>query len=219
MIVFASHYPNGAPFKDFISTKVKNNRKAYIPAFSSSYLDYIKNKRKGLFAPIDNLFNKEDIHNEHTFYLDEPIDEDKLFSHGIIEIGGGNTFTLLSMLRSVNIRDKLKQYEENGGVLVGSSAGAVVMGVTTLLSTIADDNLDNITNFTGLNMIENFTPMCFKPHADMYKNYDVLFQSFADSHNINVVTGTENAYLIFDKDEAYYTDGIKVYSPANKQES
>lgn len=219
MIVMASHYPMGQTFEDLIASKRKNDRKAYIPACPYLGLPYFKEPEdNGIFKPLFNILKKKMFPrcDEHTFYLDRPINEDYLFSHGIIEIGGGNTFELLEMFRESNIIEKLREYERDGGIIVGCSAGAVVLGATTLLSTIADYNKNDITDFTGLNLTEKFGHICFKPHADMYRNHDVLFQAFADSHNINVITGTESAYVIFD-DEVYYTNGVNFYAPNSKE--
>lgn len=209
MIVFASHYPYGKEFQDFIASKMKNNKKAYIPAFAHFSWDDMAVEAADLFK----LIKRPQV-NESTFYLDKYIDEEKLFSHGIIEIGGGNTYELLSLLRKSNIINGLKEYEKNGGIIVGCSAGGVVMGTTTLLSTIADCNYAGITDFTGLDMLEKFPHLCFKPHIDESSCFDAnFFQGFANSFNISVITANEDAYIIFDDTKVYCTSGIEMYFP------
>lgn len=218
MIVFASHYPYSEEFENFIASKRKNDKKAYIPA--SAYSSFTGFKDEGIFKSLSEIFSKRNSHDESTFYLDKTIDEAKLFSHGIIEIGGGNTYELLSLLRKSNIIDGLKEYEKNGGIIVGCSAGAVVLGTTTLLSTIADENRSGITDFTGLDMLEKFPPLCFKPHIDLSLNFNsALFQDFANALNINVITAAENAYVIFDDDKMYQTSGIEFYIPKENAET
>lgn len=218
MIVFASHYPYSEEFENFIASKRKNDKKAYIPA--SAYSSFTGFKDEGIFKSLSEIFSKRNSHDESTFYLDKTIDEAKLFSHGIIEIGGGNTYELLSLLRKSNIIDGLKEYEKNGGIIVGCSAGAVVLGTITLLSTIADENRSGITDFTGLDMLEKFPPLCFKPHIDLSLNFNsALFQDFANALNINVITAAENAYVIFDDDKMYQTSGIEFYIPKENAET
>lgn len=78
-----------------------------------------------------------------------------------IHLSGGNTYYFLHWLRRRNMMDTLKQYVSRGGVLIGVSAGSILM--TPDISTSAlcgDDIMKEETDLSGL----GFVDFSFVPH-------------------------------------------------------
>ncbi|WP_257206040.1 Type 1 glutamine amidotransferase-like domain-containing protein [Bacillus wiedmannii] len=69
------------------------------------------------------------INNVKYFDLDKEYDERKvndIFNYDGIHLSGGNTFCFLYSLRKRNLLHSLKSYLQNGGVLIGVSAGSII---------------------------------------------------------------------------------------------
>lgn len=75
-------------------------------------------------------------------------------------IGGGNTFRLLEGLKRTNSFEKIRNYVNNNGIVYGGSAGAVIFGkdINSILST--DDNIVNLEDTTGYNVLNNKSLFC-----------------------------------------------------------
>jgi dipeptidase E len=100
-------------------------------------------------------FGQTDI--EQILNLDD-ITEEKLKSVSGIFIGGGNTYQLLKQLKESKAFDNLKKYIENNGLVMGSSAGALVLGKN--IDTCLKDDLEikscSDANFVGLEDVLGF---------------------------------------------------------------
>ena len=79
-----------------------------------------------------------------------------------IYIGGGNTFYLLDQIRSTKFDKLLTKFYKVGGIIYGLSAGAIIFGKDIQTAGIGDGdkNLVGLTNFSGFNMVKNFSLQC-----------------------------------------------------------
>ena len=71
-----------------------------------------------------------------------------------IFIGGGNTYKLLKGIKDSGAFDKIRKYINNGGIIYGGSAGAIIFGydINSCLSMDANDvNLEDTKGFDVLN--------------------------------------------------------------------
>lgn len=75
----------------------------------------------------------------------------------IIYISGGNTFYLLSELQKSHAAQTIKDTVQAGKIYIGESAGAIVAAPDTRYATLMDENSVNVSDFTGLNMVDFFT--------------------------------------------------------------
>ena len=95
---------------------------------------------------------------------DEPSCEDKILSTisqcDIIYVSGGNTFYLLNELRKSRIWQAIKNAVKAGKIYIGESAGAIVAAPGTRYATLMDENSANMSDFTGLNLVD----FCVVPH-------------------------------------------------------
>ena len=78
----------------------------------------------------------------------------------IIYISGGNTFYLLNELRKSRVWQAIKNAVKAGKIYIGESAGAIVAAPDTRYATPMDENSPNMSDFTGLNLVD----FCVVPH-------------------------------------------------------
>jgi dipeptidase E len=99
-------------------------------------------------------------------------EEAELFASDAIFIGGGNTFYILHNLRERRLLNKLRAYVRDGGVLMGLSAGSILM--TPNVSTAEVPSLDSDENDVGLKDLRalDLVPFEFSPHYFPNKKVD-----------------------------------------------
>lgn len=114
------------------------------------------------FQTILDLGIKEENIKEYKMEYD--ID---LSKYDMVYMMGGNTFYLLKKIRDTKFDMKLKEAIEKGMIYVGSSAGSIVLGNTIELALAYDKNEVNLTDFTGLKMIDGI----IVPHANRKQEF------------------------------------------------
>ncbi len=99
-----------------------------------------------------------------------------------IHLSGGNTYYFLHWLRNRNMMDSLVQYVRGGGVLIGVSAGSILM--TPDISTSAlcgDEVVEGETDFSGLGLVD----FSFVPHfGDINVSLDDLKKYSRDKQTV-----------------------------------
>ena len=138
-------------------------RIAYIPSQSDLTRKYFNQKVEWYkqFGITDLLYF--DIDQE---YNEEKIPE--LLSCDAIFLSGGNTYYFLNSLKNRNFIPVLKSFVEKGGVLIGVSAGSIMMSKTISVTSIDDDiggdqNTVGLKDFSALEL-NDFE---FFPHFDI----------------------------------------------------
>ena len=76
-----------------------------------------------------------------------------LMAYAAIFIGGGNTYKLLSDLRSCDAFNRLRGFVEDGGTVFGSSAGAIIFGKNIDSSGWDDQNIVELKETKGFNKV------------------------------------------------------------------
>lgn len=80
-----------------------------------------------------------------------------------IRLSGGNTFSFLGWLERSGMLDALNGYARNGGVLVGVSAGAILMTESIASAALCGDVRDSsLQSLAGLGLVS----FSFWPHFD-----------------------------------------------------
>lgn len=150
----------------------------YIPlamttkSFEDCY-NWIKEELKELDIPsIEMVKNIEEL---------EKLD---LNNYSSLFIGGGNTYHLLSLLKSNKSFDKIKEYILNDGLVFASSAGAVICGENIDTIKYMDPNDVNLEDTKGINVINNLS---IYPH---YTNKSVDFESKVTNYLLNINSST-----------------------------
>ncbi len=90
-------------------------------------------------------------------------------------IGGGNTFKLLKEIKESGFDLKLISYLENGGLVYGGSAGAIICGKSIESALFLDKNDIGLTDLSGLNLLDDNDVFCHyndkSDENDFIKNY------------------------------------------------
>ncbi|MFC1953750.1 Type 1 glutamine amidotransferase-like domain-containing protein, partial [Chloroflexota bacterium] len=114
-------------------------------------------KRKH-YAARQEYYSRIDMELEIYFELDEDYYPDKLdtlLSCDAIHLSGGNTYYFLHWLRKRGLMDTLTQYVSQGGVLIGVSAGSILMTPDISTSSISDDKqMEGESGYKGLNLVD-----------------------------------------------------------------
>jgi len=107
--------------------------------------------------------------------------------YGALYIGGGNTFDLMHKMRQSGFDRVLKEYINNGGIVYGSSAGAIILGknisVARLFGEDKDVNQIGLVNMDGINMIGGKSVVC---HYS--KKEDQSIMDYAKTDNTDIIT-------------------------------
>lgn len=124
---------------------------AYIPSCSDLTRKYYNQK-------VD-YYKTLGIEDLQYFDLDQEYDETKvkdILKSDAIHLSGGNTFYFLHLLRKRNFIELLRNYVKNGGILIGISAGSILMTNTIFLAGCgegADINMVGIENKRALGLV------------------------------------------------------------------
>lgn len=171
IFMFSSFVSDGKVKK--IIKKLPHETIAYIPAYYDAPTSFYGNPgyyelgfRRGMSFPLGRNYDERR--------------EKLLFSCDAIHIGGGNTFELLFMLRYRGLLPKLKKYVENGGILMGSSAGSIVMCPDISIAQFADDNWLHLSGeeLEGLSLVDFY----MKPHWEQWAHKKRIFHDFSKEH-------------------------------------
>ena len=76
-----------------------------------------------------------------------------LDDYAALFIGGGNTYKLLAELKSCNAFSKINAFLEQGGIVFGGSAGAILFGKTIDSCRHADPNKVGLKEVAGFNKV------------------------------------------------------------------
>lgn len=107
-------------------------------------------------------------------------------------IGGGNTFKLLKILKDTKFEMECIKFINNGGIIYGGSAGAIIFGKTIDSAKYADKNSVNLIDTMGLNLLSNKDVWCH------YKDSD---NEFIDSYDNELYILYEESGIIIDGNE------------------
>jgi dipeptidase E len=144
-------------------------------------------------------YSKYKINRFIFFPVDIPIQsimETEVFKSDAIYLAGGNTFYFLNSLRKSKLLPKLKNFALNGGLLMGLSAGAIIMTKNIMMAGHPefdrDENEVNIKNLSALNLV-NFH---FFPHFKNSKRYDEVLKKLTTDLKINIFACPDGSGII-----------------------
>ncbi len=107
----------------------------------------------------------------------EELASKKLNNYSAIFIGGGNTFKLLKGIKDNGIFDKIIEYLNNNGIVIGGSAGAIIFGYDINSCLAMDDNDVNLIDTKGFNVLNgksifgHYTNEDSQEAHERFKNY------------------------------------------------
>jgi dipeptidase E len=110
---------------------------------------------------------------------------DSLFACDAIHLSGGNTYYFLYWLQQRGLMERLQHYAHNQGVLIGISAGAIMMTPTVASAQLCGDvPYTPLTNSQGLGLVD----FAFVPHIQDTPEEYARMQAYAN-HQQRVLYG------------------------------
>lgn len=106
--------------------------------------------------------------------------------YDIMYMMGGNTFYLLDVIRKNNFDKTIKRFIDDGKIYIGSSAGSEILGSSIYPALDFDENNVNMTNFTGLQIIQGL----IIPHCNRKEEFIKKLKNETD----------EKLFLLYDGD-------------------
>lgn len=192
------------------NSNIKNMKKIYSKITSMAnpknttvgYLSYYTDAELTRFEKTKRCYSNLGYKRFRCFDLDEKYklnSLDELLKCNLIHIPGGNTFDLLNLINKYNLLDKLRLFVKNGGVLVGVSAGSILISPSISVAKFADENVEDIENLNALNLID-FT---LKPHWQNWEDKSLLFKEFSRDSNLKVYTLKDGEGIVIKNNEKY----------------
>lgn len=124
-------------------------------------------------------------------YSDDRLNE--VFNFGTILLSGGNTFEFINLIRKRFFNIVIKKHLHNKGLLIGVSAGAIVLtSRINIAITAGDINSVFIEDLNGLKIL----PFEFFPHfLGSKKQYDdIINYSYKTKNNIYVCSDSDGIF-------------------------
>lgn len=123
-----------------------------------------------------------------------------LMDYSMIYIGGGNTFKLLSELKTSGAFDKIHNYLENGGVAFGGSAGAIIFGADLEACRLDDANDVNLIEINGFDVLKGISILCHYTNRTAEKDEQSRQYLLEISEHRKVVALPEEVTLFVNED-------------------
>ena len=176
-------------------------RIGYIPSCSDPGRRYFQERQE--------YYSRLGITLSTYFELDEdyqPETLDVLLSCDAIHLSGGNTFYFLRWLRARGMVSILQNYARRGGVLVGVSAGSILMTPDVSTSLLCGDTRpEGMTNDAGMGLVD----FGFVPHyGDDAWITDI--EAYSRHHQAVVYACRDGGGIIVDGDRIECVGEVKI---------
>jgi dipeptidase E len=156
------------------------------------------------------------------FELDDHFEPDALSSLmqcDAIHLSGGNTYHFLYWLRRRGMLEVLRNYVKNGGVLIGNSAGSILMTPEINSTALCEDIPllgEESDDLSALGLVD----FAFYPHINLYSNYREVMIKYSLEHPYPIYGCADGNGIIVDGDEIEFIGPIMkaqngIISPAN----
>lgn len=124
-------------------------------------------------------------------------------------IGGGNTYKLLKGIKDGGAFEKIKEFINNGGIVIGGSAGAVIFGYDINVISSMDPNDVSLSDTKGFDVMSGVSIF---PH---YTNKKSKLSEEENIERLNIFTNSINNFsktigdvvAIPEEDAIYINDG------------
>lgn len=122
-------------------------------------------------------------------FIDLEVENPKIIlNYNIIFLEGGNPFRLMYWIRERQSEPIFKQFLANGGVLVGRSAGSLVLGQNFSICNYLSPEMNNIdmTNFSGLGLSNINVCPHYNALPNIYENCEGKIEKCEKEQNIKI---------------------------------
>ncbi|MFC1787907.1 Type 1 glutamine amidotransferase-like domain-containing protein [Patescibacteria group bacterium] len=181
---------------------MKNDpRISYISSQTDPNREYFKQTAK---------WYKEFGVNDFTYFdFDQEYDENKLddlLSADAIFLSGGNTFYFLDSLKQKNFLSKLRDFVFNGGILIGLSAGSIIMSedISMASGPEGDENTVGLDDLSSLGLIDFY----FYPHFDQTNQSTIKYLKEFSKKNKTIYACTDGSGILIEDEKLKFIGKI-----------
>jgi len=122
----------------------------------------------------------------------------ELLACDAIHLSGGNTFHFLHWLRRRHMLDILRRYVADGGILIGASAGAILMTPNIGTSLLCGDTpLQTVHDWSGLGLVD----FALVPHLASIPGGLMTVKDYANRQQVRVYACRDGDGLIVQDDQ------------------
>lgn len=149
--------------------------------------------------------------------------EYEMNKYSSIFIGGGNTYRLLYLLKDSGAFNLIQNFIKNNGIVMGGSAGAIIFGKDIHCCDYADDNIINLIDTKGFDIVKGFDICCHYTNSnDVRNNYEFGFIShyvargnkvFALPEETSLFIEDDKVTVIGSKECTLFTTDVKILTP------
>jgi dipeptidase E len=196
--------------KDFVTKEPSRLKLLFIPTAGNTYDNiWWIDKDRSVLHELGFKMTDLDIEGTSANELGKAID-----NTDIVYIAGGNTFFLLQQLRKTGFDNLIKTFVKNGGLYVGASAGAIIVGPEIEPARQFDDpdHLVDMTSTSGLGLVK-FIPFPHYDMADRTQTIQKIVSEYSDKYT--VVTMTDDQVIIVNGDQHQVVDSIRTETELN----
>lgn len=119
-----------------------------------------------------------------------------LTKYSSIFIGGGNTYKLLKELQNNSNIEKIKKYLQDGGIIYGGSAGAIIFGKDIDGCLLMDKKLEGDTK--GFDLLNGYSLLCHFSKSSL-KQTEKYLKEYSQKNKL-LFLPEEDVLLVTDKD-------------------
>lgn len=121
-----------------------------------------------------------------------------LLTCDVIHLTGGNTYYFLHWLRKRNMLLPLRQYVAQGGVLVGVSAGAILMTPDIVTAALCgDEPVEPEMDLSALHLVD----FAFVPHLNPGAASLAALQTYSRQHQVTVYGCRDGDGIVVENDQ------------------
>jgi dipeptidase E len=150
------------------------------------------------------------------FGLEDEFDASRLgalLSCDAIHLTGGNTFRFLYWLQARELMDEIRNYANSGGVLIGVSAGAILMTPDISTSALCGDvAYPGLTDTKGLALVD----FAIVPHFDRSEELAAEAASYASRFKGTVYAVPDGAGIVVDGEICRIVGQVQAFEPINE---
>lgn len=171
------------------------------------------------YAAFKRKFRRMGFERFNYLLVDKKLSASKkaaLLKSDAIFLGGGNTFYFLKHLREQGLLSKLRAYAKRGGLLLGLSAGSIMMTANIKTAEVpseeADDNDVGLTNLNALNL----APFEFSPHYESRRSVDAELKEYSKKKENPIYACADGEGIIVKNGKIHFVGKVKAFHRGRK---
>ncbi|WP_163102494.1 Type 1 glutamine amidotransferase-like domain-containing protein [Peribacillus alkalitolerans] len=177
------------------------------PSAKLGYIPSQLDRERKYFSAAKLHFNRLGFQEFLYFDLDEDYDErliDELLHCDAIYLSGGNTFCFLENLKVKNVLSLIRDVVDQGKLLIGMSAGGIIMSSNIQIAGLIDENENGLTDLDSLDLVD----FDFMPHWDGVHSIEELVAYSTQNHKSVYACQDGNGLVVVGETVESYGDII-----------